>query len=167
MKFGLFSNNRRPQRTLGEAWDEDIFEIVTADGLGFDEAWISEHQTPAELIIAKAAALTKTIRLGSGVRPLGYYHPIQIALEANATDQLTAGRYMLGIGHGFHGRQMEWRGRDPADTRSMVEASIELILKCGTRTRPSITMAPTGPASRWCCNARPCKAPIPRSPSPA
>jgi alkanesulfonate monooxygenase SsuD/methylene tetrahydromethanopterin reductase-like flavin-dependent oxidoreductase (luciferase family) len=47
MKFGLFSNNRRPQRTLGDAWEEDIFEIVTADRLGFDEVWISEHQTPA------------------------------------------------------------------------------------------------------------------------
>ena len=46
MKFGLFSNNRRPLRTPGEAWDEHIFEIVTADGLGFAEAWISEHQPP-------------------------------------------------------------------------------------------------------------------------
>ncbi len=136
MKFGLFSNNRRFERSLGDAWDQDIKEIVTADRLGFDEAWISEHQTPAELIIAKAAAQTRHIRMGSGVRPLGYYHPIQIALEANATDQLTHGRYMLGIGHGFHARQMEWRGRDPKDTRAMVEASIELILKLWTATGP-------------------------------
>jgi alkanesulfonate monooxygenase SsuD/methylene tetrahydromethanopterin reductase-like flavin-dependent oxidoreductase (luciferase family) len=136
MEFGLFSNDRRPDRTLGEAWDEDIFEVVTADKLGFSEAWLSEHQTPAELIIAKAAALTKNIRMGSGVRPLGYYHPIQIALEANATDQLTNGRYMLGIGHGFHGRQMEWRGRDPKDTRAMVETSIELILKLWNSKEP-------------------------------
>ncbi len=136
MKFGLFSNNRRFERSLGEAWDRDIAEIVVADKLGFDEAWISEHQTPAELIIAKAASQTSRIRMGSGVRPLGYYHPIQIALEANATDQLTHGRYMLGIGHGFHGRQMEWRGRDPKDTRAMVEASAELILKLWNATGP-------------------------------
>ncbi len=129
MEFGLFSNNRRPDRSLGEAWDRDIFEIVAADKLGFQEAWISEHQTPAELIISKAAAQTSRIRLGAGVRPLGYYHPLQIALEANAADQITHGRYMLGIGHGFHARQMEWRGRDPADTRAMVEASARLILK--------------------------------------
>ena len=129
MKFGLFSNNRRFERSLGEAWDRDIDEIVVADRLGFDEAWISEHQTPAELIIAKAAGRTSRIRLGAGVRPLGYYHPLQVALEANATDQLTHGRYMLGIGHGFHPRQMEWRGLDPKNTRAMVEASIELILR--------------------------------------
>lgn len=136
MDFGLFSNDRRPDRTLGDAWNEDIREIVAADRLGFHEAWLSEHQTPAELIIAKAAALTSRIRLGSGVRPLGYYHPIQIALEANATDQLTGGRYMLGIGSGFHPRNMEWRGLDPANTRAMVEASIELILKLWNATAP-------------------------------
>ena len=129
MEFGIFSNNRRFERTLADAWDRDIFEVVTADRLGFQEAWISEHQTPAELIIAKAAAQTSRIRMGAGVRPLGYYHPIQVALEANATDQLTNGRYMLGIGHGFHAKQMEWRGRDPKETRAMVEASLELLLK--------------------------------------
>ena len=136
MKFGLFSNNRRPTRSLGDAWEEDIFEIVTADRLGFEEVWVSEHQTPAELIIAKAAALTSRIRMGSGVRPLGYYHPIQIALEANATDQLTNGRYMLGVGHGFHARQMEWRGRDPNDTRAMVQASLDLILRLWNAKAP-------------------------------
>jgi limonene 1,2-monooxygenase len=129
MEFGLFSNNRRFSRSLGDAWDLDIREIVAADRLGFQEVWVSEHQTPSELIIAKAAGLTSRIRLGAGVRPLGYYHPLQIALEANATDQLTHGRYMLGIGHGFHPRQMEWRGLDPKDTRAMVEASAELIIE--------------------------------------
>lgn len=129
MEFGIFSNNRRFERTLADAWDRDIFEIAVADRLGFEEAWVSEHQTPAELIIAKAAAQTTSIRMGAGVRPLGYYHPIQVALEANAVDQLTHGRYMLGVGHGFHARQLEWRGRDPNDNRAMVEASIELILK--------------------------------------
>src|SRR5438309_1011930 len=118
MEFGIFSNNRRFKRSLGDAWNADIAEIEAADRLGFEEAWVSEHQTPAELIIAKAAASTRRIRMGAGVRPLGYYHPLQIALEANATDQLTNGRYMLGIGHGFHPRQMEWRGRDPKDTRA-------------------------------------------------
>lgn len=129
MEFGLFCNNRRPERTLGDAWEEDICEIVTADRLGFHEAWLSEHQAPAELIICKAAALTKQIRLGSAVRPVAYYHPLQVALEANATDQLTGGRYMLGVGFGFYPKNMEWRGLDFARTRDMMHASIEVMLK--------------------------------------
>ncbi|MSQ20998.1 MAG: LLM class flavin-dependent oxidoreductase [Betaproteobacteria bacterium] len=129
MEFGLFCNNRRFERTLADGRDRDIFEIATADKLGFEEVWLSEHQTPAELIIAKAAAVTTRIRMGAGVRPLGFYHPLQVALEENATDQLTHGRYMLGAGNGFYAKQMEWRGRDAKDTRAMVEASLELILK--------------------------------------
>jgi len=129
MEFGLFSNDRRPTRTLGEAWEEDIFEIVTADKLGMDEAWLSEHQSPAELIICKAAGQTKRIRLGSAVRPVAFYHPLQVALEANATDQLTGGRYMLGVGFGFYPKNMEWRGLDFAETRDRMHASVELMLK--------------------------------------
>jgi alkanesulfonate monooxygenase SsuD/methylene tetrahydromethanopterin reductase-like flavin-dependent oxidoreductase (luciferase family) len=136
MEFGLFSNSRRPSRTMGDAWEEDIFEIVTADRLGFRVAWISEHQSPAELIICKAAGLTTDIRLGSAVRPLAYYHPLQVAIEANACDQLTNGRYQLGVGFGFYPANMEQRGLDFSKTRDMMHASIDLILKLWTSKEP-------------------------------
>lgn len=136
MEFGLFSNNRRPNRSLGEGWEEDIFEAEVADRLGFREIWFSEHQSPAELIIAKAAGRTERIRLGSGVRPLGYYHPLQVALEANATDQLTGGRYMLGIGTGFYPRKLAWRGFDPDAMRAVLEPSLELMLKLWNSSAP-------------------------------
>jgi alkanesulfonate monooxygenase SsuD/methylene tetrahydromethanopterin reductase-like flavin-dependent oxidoreductase (luciferase family) len=136
MEFGIFSNSRRPQRTLGDAWEQDIAEIVTADQLGFREAWISEHQSPAELIICKAAGLTQQIRLGSAVRPLAYYHPLQVAVEANACDHLTGGRYNLGVGFGFYPTNMAQRGLDFAKTRDMMHASIALILKLWTSPDP-------------------------------
>ena len=136
MEFGLFSNNRRPDRPIGEAWDEDIYEAEVADRLGFNEIWFSEHQSPAELIICKAAGRTQQIRLGSAVRPLGYYHPLQVALEANTTDQLTGGRYMLGIGTGFYPKKLEWRGLDPTSMRAVMEPSIELMLKLWNSKEP-------------------------------
>jgi len=136
MEFGIFSNSRRPARTSGDAWDEDITEIVTADRLGFSVAWISEHQSPAELIICKAAGLTERIRLGSAVRPLAYYHPLQVAIEANACDHLTGGRYQLGVGFGFYRSNMEQRGLDFDKTREMMHASIDLILKLWTSDKP-------------------------------
>jgi alkanesulfonate monooxygenase SsuD/methylene tetrahydromethanopterin reductase-like flavin-dependent oxidoreductase (luciferase family) len=136
MEFGIFSNARRPTRALSDAWDRDIFEIETADKLGFTEAWISEHQSPAELIICKAASVTKQIKLGSAVRPLAYYHPLQVAIEANACDQLTHGRYQLGVGFGFYPAQMAQRGLDFAKTREMMHASIEVILKLWSSNEP-------------------------------
>lgn len=136
MEFGIFSNARRPSRSLSDAWDRDIFEIATADKLGFSEAWISEHQSPAELIICKAAGATQQIKLGSAVRPIAYYHPLQIVIEANACDQLTHGRYCLGVGFGFYRTQMEQRGLDFDKTRDMMHASIELIHKLWASKEP-------------------------------
>ena len=136
MKFGLFSNSRRPGKAQHQIWDDDLHEIAVADGLGFDEAWISEHDSPAELIICKAAAMTENISLGSAVRPLAYYHPLQVATEANACDHLTNGRYRLGIGFGFYAAQMERRGLDFAKTREMMHASIDLILKLWNAKEP-------------------------------
>jgi len=136
MKFGIFSNSRRPGKPQHEIWENDLHEIETADQVGFDEAWISEHDSPAELIICKAAAMTENIKLGTAVRPLAYYHPLQVATEANACDHLTNGRYRLGIGFGFYAAQMERRGLDFAKTREMMHASIDLILKLWNAKEP-------------------------------
>ena len=51
MEFGIFSNNRRFERTLADAWDRDIFEIVTADKLGFQEAWRAFQRLTAPMQI--------------------------------------------------------------------------------------------------------------------
>ncbi|MBJ7598153.1 MAG: LLM class flavin-dependent oxidoreductase [Candidatus Dormibacteraeota bacterium] len=105
MDFGIFSQHHRPGRAVADAYDDDEFELLTADRLGYREAWISEHAFPAELLICKLAARTEQIRLGPGVRPLAIHHPLQVAIEANACDQLTRGRYQLGFGLGGAARR--------------------------------------------------------------
>lgn len=135
MQFGLFSNNRRPKRRLGEGWELDLEEARAADEAGFAEAWFSEHEAPAEPLIARASAITRRIRLGPAVRPLPFYHPIQVALDCNAADQLTNGRYMLGVGTGFRPHRIAWRGHDPARLREMTRESLDVILRL-LKTRP-------------------------------
>src|SRR5207237_7599805 len=70
MDFGIFSQHHRPGRAVADAYDEDEFEVRTADALGHREVWISEHAFPAEPLICKLAARTEQIRLGPGVRPI-------------------------------------------------------------------------------------------------
>jgi hypothetical protein len=36
MEFGLFSQHHRPRRAVADAYEEDAFEIVTADQLNLD-----------------------------------------------------------------------------------------------------------------------------------
>ena len=50
MEFGLFSHSSRYKRITRDAWAEDLREIQVADQLGFHEAWLSEHDSPAEQI---------------------------------------------------------------------------------------------------------------------
>ena len=129
MEFGLFSNDRRPTRPLGEAWKRDIDEMIVSDETGFTEAWISEHEVSADMLVCRAAPVTKRIRLGSAIRVLPRYHPLQIATEALASDHLTDGRYMLGVGPGFLKSKMVEMGLNPDDMRAMMEESLDVILR--------------------------------------
>ena len=148
MEFGLFSESGHRRVTdAAQAYDEDLAEIVLADRLGMREAWIAEPNhvragtvTNAHMLMCKAAALTKQIRFGSGIRQLPLHHPIDVVQEANMCDQVTHGRYMFGYGgtHLVSHEQLDIRGIDVtrAETRAMVYESIDLIMKCWTSTEP-------------------------------
>lgn len=145
MEFGLFSNGERRNTVAARSWREDVYEIVQADRLGFSEAWISEHvggSRPdalpcADLLICKAAALTRQIRLAPGIRPLPLYHPIQVATEACVCDHLTDGRYMAGFGGaGGSNDFLRQRGLLAGDRRAMMHEAVDLIVRCWTATEP-------------------------------
>jgi alkanesulfonate monooxygenase SsuD/methylene tetrahydromethanopterin reductase-like flavin-dependent oxidoreductase (luciferase family) len=138
VEFAVFINSSRPRRSVADAADEDLFEIVMSDRLGIREAWVSEHSTPAELLICKAAAVTDRILLGTGVRPLPIHHPLQLVIEANMCDHLTNGRYMFGLGMGLVTLKdkMRQRGLDYGQRRAMMQEAIEYILQAWNTPEP-------------------------------
>ncbi|MBX9774271.1 MAG: LLM class flavin-dependent oxidoreductase [Xanthobacteraceae bacterium] len=122
MQIGLFSNGNRNNALAKTSYDEDLHEIILADRLGISEAWISEHGTflayqrpdqlpSADLFICKAAALTRQIRMGPGIRPLPFFHPLQIATDCAVCDHLTGGRYIAGFGVGINAQSNRQRAR--------------------------------------------------------
>ena len=146
MQFALFSNGQRRNAVAKTSYDDDLQEIVLADQLGIQEAWISEHgvfvtfnapdQLPsADPFICKAAALTKQIRMGPGIRALPYFHPLQVATDAAVCDHLTDGRYMAGFGLGI-GDGGGLAGQLPAPQRDMMRESVDIILKAWTSPEP-------------------------------
>ncbi|HEX4195693.1 MAG TPA: LLM class flavin-dependent oxidoreductase, partial [Stellaceae bacterium] len=146
MRFGLFSNGQRRNAVARTSYEEDLQEVILADALGIDEAWISEHgvfvsyhapdQLPsADPFICKAAALTKRIKMGPGIRALPYFHPLQVATDAAVCDHLTDGRYMAGFGLGI-GDGGGLRGKLPAPQREMMREAIDIILKAWQSPEP-------------------------------
>ena len=115
MEFGIFSNGFRPHTSATQTYAEDIYEIVLADELGFRDCYISEHHGEPpyignvdtipvpELLMCKAAGLTKRIRMGAAVKLIHLHHPVDVAIQAAVTDHLLGhGRYIFGFGSGFN-----------------------------------------------------------------
>ena len=147
MQIGIFSNGNRNNKVAKLSYDEDLKEIIVADRLGMREAWISEHgtflawQAPdalpcADLMICKAAALTTQIRMGPGIRPVPFFHPLQLATDAAVCDHLTNGRYIAGFGVGINVANNRQRGPLPADPRLMMREAIDLILRAWSAPEP-------------------------------
>ena len=76
-----------------------------ADDLGFDAFFLGDHPAYAPeawLHLGALAVLTTRIRLGSVVLCAGYRPPVLTARLAADLDNLSAGRAILGLGHGWN-----------------------------------------------------------------
>ncbi len=149
MEFGIFSNGFRPHTTAAQTYAEDIQEIVLADTLGYRDAYISEHHGEPpyigtvdtipvpELMMCKAAALTKNIRMGAAVKLLHLHHPLDVAIQAAVIDHLTEGRFIFGYGSGFPSPLFcDERGLSFEDRHDRLEESLDMVLKCWATNEP-------------------------------
>ena len=146
MEFGIFSNGFRPHTTAAQTYDEDLYEIVLADQLGFRDAYISEHHGEPvyidkvdtlpvpELLMCKAAGLTKQIRMGAAVKLIHLAHPVDTAIQAAVTDHVIGGdRFIFGFGSGFPNPLFAGeRGLSHEDRHPRLRESLDFILKCWT-----------------------------------
>ena len=114
MRFGVFYELQMPK-----PWDaqserrivhEALEQVELADRLGFDYAWCVEHHfleeyshcSAPEVFLAAAAARTRRIRLGHGIRQVipNYNHPARTAEGLGMLDLVSDGRVDFGIGEG-------------------------------------------------------------------
>lgn len=135
MKFGVFMAPFHPVGdNPGLAMERDVRTIQWLDEFRYDEAWIGEHHSAGwetiaspELFIAHAAALTKTIKLGTGVISLPYHNPYHVADRMVQLDQLTRGRVMLGVGPGALPSDAYQFELDPTRQRPQMDEALGVI----------------------------------------
>jgi alkanesulfonate monooxygenase SsuD/methylene tetrahydromethanopterin reductase-like flavin-dependent oxidoreductase (luciferase family) len=85
----------------------------SAEGLGFDHAWTYDHLSWRSLAdqpwnatiptLTAAAVVTETIRLGTFVSSPNFRHPVPFAKEIATVDDISGGRFLLGVGSGGTG----------------------------------------------------------------
>jgi len=80
--------------------DESIARAQTAERLGYESIWTSQlpDARDAPLVLAAYAAATKRVGLGTGVLPIYTRHPTAMAQMAATLDEMSGGRFILGIG---------------------------------------------------------------------
>jgi alkanesulfonate monooxygenase SsuD/methylene tetrahydromethanopterin reductase-like flavin-dependent oxidoreductase (luciferase family) len=135
MNFGLFMMPLHPpHRALADSYQRDVDQIVLADRLGFQEAWVGEHLTerwenaPApDLLLAQALALTRQVKLGTGVTLLALHNPVYLAHRLAMLDHMARGRFQWGIGGGAIPTDLALFGLDPADPAAVRARSAEVL----------------------------------------
>lgn len=100
--------DQSPIRKDGSASDavaETIALAKATEALGYHRYWLAEHHNTGsfagsapEVLIARVAAETKTIRVGSGGVMLSHYSPLKVAEQFRMLELLNPGRIDLGVG---------------------------------------------------------------------
>lgn len=105
--------------------------------LGFDSIWLPEHPViPVEyqtkyagsadgsvpesmahqvnpfIALAYASAMTKTLKLGTGVCLVTEHDPLDLAKQISTLDSISGGRFLFGIGTGWFREESEIMGAD-------------------------------------------------------
>jgi 5,10-methylenetetrahydromethanopterin reductase len=71
-----------------------------AETLGFESVWLAEsyHYRSVFPIAALIAANTSRIKIGTAIVPTHSRHPGLLAMEASTVDEISDGRFILGVG---------------------------------------------------------------------
>src|ERR1700712_2954782 len=129
---------------------------VALEERGFESLWASEHshlpvaadigseevpkvQADAMdpfLTLMVAAISTKTLKLGTGICLVNQRDPIQTAKLVASVDQLSGGRFLFGIGNGWHEEEMRNHGTLFATRHQLVQERVEAIRAIWTQHRP-------------------------------
>ena len=80
--------------------DGAIRRVQRAEQLGYESVWVNQlpHTRDAGVILSAYALNTTRIGLGTSVLPIYTRHPTAMAQLAQSVDELSGGRFRLGIG---------------------------------------------------------------------
>ena len=123
-----------------DRWRDARAQWEWADKVGFSTAWTYDHirwggmpdgpWLAAVPVLAAAAGVTSRVRLGTLVATPNFRHPVTLARDAIALDDLSDGRLDLGVGPGSEGPDASALGHEPwspAERMTRFEEFVRLL----------------------------------------
>jgi alkanesulfonate monooxygenase SsuD/methylene tetrahydromethanopterin reductase-like flavin-dependent oxidoreductase (luciferase family) len=118
-------------------WTEARRMWQAAEELGFHHAWTYDHIGWRDLVegpwfdavptLTAAATVTSRIHLGTHVASANFRHPAAFAREIMALDDISNGRFLLGIGAGGKGFDSTVLGQSELSGRERVDRFTEFV----------------------------------------
>ena len=170
MYFSAWANSAHP-------WTEVRDFVAEVEDMGWDGFWYADHYMPNTpdgepiggnfnecfSVLSALAATTSRLRLGSLVTPTTVNHPALIANRAATIDQISNGRFVLGMGAGWQVNEHKAFGIELFDAKPRVDRfaeAIEIVKSMLSQERTTfsgehftITNAP--------CEPKPVQSPLP------
>ncbi|MBV8087203.1 MAG: LLM class F420-dependent oxidoreductase [Chloroflexi bacterium] len=148
MKFGI---------TIPNNWGvEDVRQVIElgklADELGYDSVWTMDHLFNIGFvrdrldnkpyyhplgILSFLAAVTSRVTLGTSVMVLPYHNPVELAKYAATLDQLSGGRFILGVGAGGTREESDALGLPWQRRGAMANESMRVMRELWTTDFPA------------------------------
>ena len=136
---------------------DSAFMASKAEELGFESIWYAEHPivpvtsaspfpstggeipesyshfTDPYIALARASAVTSTIKLCTGITLIPERNPLLLAKEISALDRYSDGRFVLGIGTGWLREETEIMGGDFDHRWTQTRESLEVMKELWTK----------------------------------
>jgi len=136
MRVGVFLLAARfPGQSDEEVLTATVQAAVAAERAGFDEVWLAEHHFMSYGICPSAVTLaayvlgaTRRVDVGTAVSVLSTWHPVALAEQAALLDQVSGGRFRLGVGRGGPWLELEVFGTGLDRYERGFPESLDLLL---------------------------------------
>ncbi len=146
MEFGIFDHVDRNGLPLEQFYEMRLQLAEAYDRLGFRSYHIAEHHsTPLgmapspSVYLSAVAQRTKRLRFGPLVYLLPLYHPLRLVEEICMLDQMSRGRFELGVGRGVSPVEVGFYGVAP-DDRAPIFVEALAVVRAGL-TGPRLDFA--------------------------
>jgi len=121
---------------LGLSADEQLELVREAEQLGYDSVWAAEaYGSDAATVLAWLAGQTEKINLGSAIFQMPARSPAMAAMTAATLDQISGGRFRLGIGPSGPQVSEGWHGVRFARQLQRTREYVEVVRKALARER--------------------------------
>ena len=136
VQFGLALDFWSTSKPLDSLLDDYVGLLKLAEQYGFNSVWAGEYRprfpesghVPSPLLILTALARHTRLRLGTGITLLPLWNPLKLAYDGLILDQISGGRFILGVGVGSPG-VMKRYGVPPDEAGSRMDEALLLLKK--------------------------------------